>query len=273
MAREKKDTVAETERIMVAPAAGALTIPDFMKSDKEALATNADFDRTQIQLPQLKICQSLTPERKPTKPEFIEGLVEGQLFNKATTRIYPKGPVKFVMLKFWTNITRSNADKTAMVCRAPGGNCACSEDLKAGKTAKGTTWGPNGEKPPCTLWFNYLFYLIDTEEVVWFSAKTTALKKMKNFHQALRNIAGIPDFAKVFTLTSVLKTEGQNEWFVPEIPKMPIGIITNQALYEDLKSKVIDFAEKEIDTSEAEHSDVEEGEVATGPASSSEKPF
>jgi hypothetical protein len=264
---KQNDTVAETERLETQVLGGVpATIPDWMKQDTEALDLNPDFDQSQIKLPQLKICQSMTPERKPG-PDKIAGLEEGNLFIGATSKNYGNGPLPFVMLKFWTNITRSNADKTAMVCRAPGGNCQCSEDLKAGRVAKGTTWGPNGEKPPCTLWFNYLFFLLDTQETVWFSAKSTFIKKMKDFHASLRGIQGVPDFAKVFTLASTSKpgaAPGQ-DYYLPSIPKLPISIITNPGMYADLKQRVIDLKDKDVDTSAAEVNDgIEEGEVATG---------
>lgn len=265
---------AEEPVALVAPHAAetALTIPDWMKEDAEAQALNPDFDQSEIRLPQLKICQSMTPERKRTEPTFIENLTEGDLFNGASGRIY-KAPVKFVMLKFWTNVTRSNADKTGLICRAPGGACQCSQDLAAGRLPKGTVWGTNGEKPPCTKWFNYLLYLIAEQETIWFSAKSTFIKRMMAFHASLRTIHGVPDFAKVFTLESTPTKNGAGqEFYVPMIPRMPVAIVANQALYKVLKDKTIAMADAVVDTSAAETSP--DDEPITGEAVGDDKvPF
>ena len=47
-----------------------------------------DFGSNSYQVPFLKIAQSLSPEVKKQKPEYIEGLEPGQFFNTLTKKNY-----------------------------------------------------------------------------------------------------------------------------------------------------------------------------------------
>lgn len=254
----------ETALATVAPA-GALAIPDFMKNDREAFDLDTDFDQSEIKLPQLKICQNGTPERKKTDPNHIEGLSEGDLFNAASGQNYGAGPLNFVVLKFWVNFikfgTKEEGNEGQILCR---GEAAGGCELNNGGMC------PNAEfkgksKPTCTKFFNYLLYLPDTKEIVWFSAKSTGLKIMKQFNSSLRAVSGVPDFAKLFTLATAHKVNTLNQdYYVPLIPKRASGIVTDQALYMDLKKFTIDLRDKSVDTSAAENGD--EDDVVDGDA-------
>lgn len=250
----KKAQTEETALAPVVPAGALAEIPDWMRNDAEALALDANFEQNEIKLPQLKMCQSGTPERKRTDPNYIEGLLEGDLFNAASGHNYGRGPLMFVVLKFWVNFIKFEEGNTGVIlCRAEadggcelnnGGHCTNAE-------FKGK------EKPTCTKFFNYLLYLPDTKEIVWFSAKSTALGVMRQFNTSLRSIKGIPDFAKVFTLAtdSDKNTAGQ-EFTIPVIPKRPIALVTDETTYRQLKQMALDLADKIIDTSAVETEDV-----------------
>jgi hypothetical protein len=252
--------------------AGALAIPDWMREDKEALALDTDFENTDVKIPQMKIAQGQTPERKRSDPNYIQGLEEGDLFNNISGKVYGMGPLRFVVLKFWTNILNQKPldEGGGMICRAPGTDCACSQALDAGKLPAGTQWGPKGEKPQCTRFMNYLLFLIDHNEVVWYSAKSTAAGVMKQLNTSLRGIAGIPDFAKIFTLSTAAEKNGAGlEYFAPTIPRLPAGIVTDQALYTRLKMLAKDLTDKTIDTSEA----ADEDEGPANRAAAKDVPF
>src|SRR6185295_20140410 len=93
----KKD---ETQALTLATEQ-SLAIPAFMQNDAEAAALNTQFDTAELKLPQLKICQSGTPQRKATQESYIKGLEEGSYFNDLTNQIY--GPtVRVTLLKRWT---------------------------------------------------------------------------------------------------------------------------------------------------------------------------
>jgi len=242
----------ETALTTVTPG-GALALPDWMKQDQEALALNTQFDQSEIRLPQLKLCQSMTPQRKRNDPNYIEGLAEGDFFNDASGYIYGTGPLRFTMLKYWVNyiVFKPIDQGGGIVCRGIVGSDGVVRD-EEGLPLR-TTFGPKGEKPEVTKFMNYLFYLPDTKEIVWFSAKSTFLKTMRGFNSSLRAMSGIADFAKVFTLSSIAtKNAAGQEFYIPVIPRLPIGIITNQVLYGELKQTALDLRDKTIDTSAAE---------------------
>jgi hypothetical protein len=255
----------ETALTTVTPG-GALEIPDWLKNDQEAQALNTQFDQSEIRLPQLKLCQSMTPQRKRTDPNYIEKLAEGDFFNDASGQIYGTGPLRFVIMKYWVNyiVFKPVEQGGGIECRGILGNDGVVRD-EEGKPLR-TTFGPKGEKPEVTKFMNYLFYLTNTNEIVWFSAKSTFLKVMKGFNSSLRGISGVADFAKLFTLSSASKpgaAPGQ-EYFIPVIPRLPVGIITDQALYGKLKKYAIDLKDKTIDTSAAEVADEEDGDTVDG---------
>jgi hypothetical protein len=59
---------------------------DFFASHQGAGMENIGMD--DITMPRISILQSLSPQLKRNKPEFIEGAKEGQLFNAATKRAF-----------------------------------------------------------------------------------------------------------------------------------------------------------------------------------------
>lgn len=252
----------QTEETALAPVAGntALAIPDWMKEDQEAVLLNVDFDQSEVKLPQLKICQSMSPERKRTDPNYIEGLQDGDLFNSATGQNYGQGPLRFVMLKFWVNFIKFEEGNT--------GNILCRGDANGGCELNNGGLCPNAEfkgkeKPTCTKFMNYLVYLLDTNEIVWFSAKSTGLKTMRQFNSSLRAVNGIADFAKVFTLsTAPDKNAAGQEYYIPAIPKRVSAFVTDQPLYLQLKDFTQKLRDKSVDTSAAEVAD--EGGAVSG---------
>jgi hypothetical protein len=248
---QKQDALMTVGSLALAPVESAT------KDSAEDLALNPEFDQSEIRLPQLKVCQSMTPQRKRSDPSYIEGLQEGDLFNDASGQNYGQGPLKFVMLKYWVNYIKFNPLEQGggIACRGTLGRDGIVRD-EAGNVLR-TGFGPKGEKPEVQKLMNYLLYLPDTQEIVWFSAKSTSIKVMRQFHTALRGVSGIADFRKVFTLStaSTKNTAGQ-EFSVPVIPKRPIGIVPAEApLTAHLKQLAHDLATKVVDTSAVESAD------------------
>jgi hypothetical protein len=232
----------------------ALAPVDGAARDSDAdLALNPEFEQNELRLPQLKVCQDGTPQRKRNDPNYIKDLAEGDLFNDASSRIYGTGPLKFVMLKYWTNFIKFRPldQGGGIICRGFRGADGVVRDEDG--NVLNTEFGANGEKPEVTKFMNYLFYLPDTQEIVWFSAKSTFLKPMRAFHTALRGVAGIADYRKVFTLSTTQTKGGGKDYYIPVLPKRPIGLIPAESeLAAHLKRLTSDLATKTVDTSAAE---------------------
>ena len=255
-----KKQEAETQALATVGTVALASVEEATKDSAEDLALNQQFEQADLRLPQMKVCQSMTPQRKRSDPNFIPNLAEGDLFNDASAAIYGQGPLRFVMLKFWTNFIKFKPVEQGggILSRGIRGEDGLVRD-EAGKILN-TEFGPNGEKPDVTKFMNYLFYLVDTQEIVWFSAKSTALSVMRQFHTSLRGVQGIADYRKVFTIsTASAKNAAQQEYAVPVIPKKPVGIIpADSELAKALRKMTSDLADKNIDTSAAETTDSEQ---------------
>lgn len=71
-------------------------LPAFMNEMYEdAGAGFENVNQDDIRIPLVKIAQALSPQIKPNKAEYIQGLVEGVPFNSANNKIYPNG-FKFI---------------------------------------------------------------------------------------------------------------------------------------------------------------------------------
>lgn len=240
--------------LMVVSKGGALTAPSYLEADTEL---NQKFATSEIKLPMLRIVQDTTPQRKRGSSSYIEGLNAGDLFNDLTKENYGQGPLQVVPLKFWVSYVKFHPidEGGGIICRDSknGGSCPFP-------CPKATTWGAEGEKPECTLFFNYLFFLPKTGETVWFSAKSTGLKPMKLFNSALRmpNVIAYPDYAKVLELTTVLEedTKAKTSWYAPST-SFVIGFAPEESLPQ-LKALTISYKDAVVDTSRAETLDEED---------------
>lgn len=255
-----KNADIETGMVLAQPG-GVLEIPADLPRD--GAEVNEQFESRELKLPMLRICQSGTPQRKRQNDAFIPGLNEGDFFNDLTRQNYGTGPLKAVKLKFW-----SNAIKFKPIDQ--GGGIIC-RDSKSGGTCpypcpKAQTWA-DGQKPECTEFFNYLLYLPDTDEVVWFSGKSTFLKPMKLLNSYLRlpRLIPIGDYAKIFEMRSVPdpKSTDAQTWNVPKFSQV-IGFMQGEKALK-LRDLAVGYKDVVIDTSRAETLDEETGDYSRPP--------
>src|SRR5271169_762810 len=153
------------------PTNGALTeVPKYLQ--REAGTPAAGFEEVQsgdMTVPQMRLCQSLTPQRDKQESKYIPGLDEGSYFNTVTGENYGD-TVKIVPLMFFKNrvyfqdkkqgggiLCRSDDMKTGSVERGDhedggtfGGSCATCPMAQFG-TAK----GGEGKGKACTEFYNF----------------------------------------------------------------------------------------------------------------------
>lgn len=67
--------------------------PEWMK--KGGTRGRENIDASDLIIPRLEIAQALSPAINASKPEYVEGLKMGDLFNNVTREVYPR-PVMFV---------------------------------------------------------------------------------------------------------------------------------------------------------------------------------
>ena len=71
--------------------------PDFLPQESSKGQENVTAD--DLTIPRLGLVQDLSPQRKPNKPEYIEGADSGMLFNNVTSQLYGKD-INFVPVYF-----------------------------------------------------------------------------------------------------------------------------------------------------------------------------
>lgn len=237
--------MAETKA--VATKEQSAQLPAGLADDFEAMAGMGAENVTQndMQIPFLAICQSLSPERNKQKPEYIQGLEEGDFFNKATGKMW-KGdgdgvlliPIMFEMqyLK-WTPRDKGGGF---------GGAHPASILEQCSQDEKGTYWLPDGDFiSPTATWLMLLLQGENEFEQVIVSLASTQLKKSKKLITTLKGVRlpsnknpgqsfEPPFFYNVLKATTVPEQNDQGSWMGWKFEL--IGNITKYTSVQNLMS-------------------------------------
>lgn len=180
--------------------------PDFMP-DSDAGREQVGFK--DIILPRLTLCQNNTAARDKLSKEYIKGLEEGLFFNSLSKQIYGES-LQIVPLFFYHSriMFKDMKEGGGMLCQAPDG-LKCQ--MNAGGPCLHSEWGPKGEPPECSEFFNYpcLIYRgegkLTTDEIIIVSMKTTGLKAGRTLNSMMR-IRQKASYAGVYLINSVPDT-------------------------------------------------------------------
>jgi hypothetical protein len=189
MTTKRQATAPETSAVpAVRETATSLqeSVPDFLK-DKTTARGTENIDAQHMVMPRIAICQSNTPQRKRQNPAFIEGLEEGHFFNTLTKRNY-RDDIRFIPLFFYVSriMFKPIEQGGGLMCQAPDG---VSCQLNNGGRCLHNAWGPNGEPPDCTEFYNFpALILLDDgpAEFGVLSLKSTGIKAAKELNSMIR---------------------------------------------------------------------------------------
>lgn len=138
----------------------------------------------------LAVAQSMSKATKRANAAYIEGLQEGMLYNSLSREIYGES-IDVIPLFFFTNrIMFKDLDQGGgILCMAPDG---VSCQLNNGGPCLHGNFGPGGEKPECTEFFNYPALIIDKDgkpnDLIVLSFKSTAQKRAKDWNARMRQL-------------------------------------------------------------------------------------
>jgi hypothetical protein len=215
-----------------------------------------------VRPPRLTLAQSGSPQVKKGDPARIEGLEEGHLFNNLTRQIYGDKVrvvvVKFLekrAMEFWPKDSGQTGVKDFDVA-LDDPRLEFTTDPKTGKRTK----------PTATLFFDYLVYLPDTDELVTMSLKNSQLKVAKDINTYIKGdikvggqtIKNPPAWFNTFTLQTASKSDNVNRW---SILKMDPPVLTEAPHRKRAAEISATFAKKTVvidrDTDAKEHRDAE----------------
>jgi hypothetical protein len=219
--------------------------PSFLQEFKGQRMGSEDMERNDITLPRLALCQSLTPQKKKTNPNYIPELEDGMFFNTVTGEIYGESlevvPLFFGKSRiFFEDINKGGGMKCQSLNAKNGGKLhpdSCESCPHA-------QWEEN--KPTCGLYYNYVSLVYPRMELIVVSMKSTALKVARSWNSMIR-LTNLPMFAKVYNISSAEETKNQNTYSQFKIaPKKYVDqefFAAAKTFFEDLHEKNI-----EVDT-------------------------
>lgn len=199
-------------------------------------------DNSDLIIPRVGICQSLTPQRQKNRPEYIPGLEEGQFFNTVSGVIYPP-TIKVVPLFFAKQrILFKEPIGSGIECQSPNGKTGGRLSPQSCQACAKSQFGPNGEAPECTEFKNLVSLLPETMEIAVISAKSTTLKIMKQWVSEMR-AKNMPYFANIYELSTTTETKNNNTYY--QLVKKFVGFVPEDVFkqaenfFEGLKDRDI----------------------------------
>lgn len=154
-----------------------------------------DMTRDDLQLPRLALAQGLSPQMISSKPEYLEDLKLGQAFNDLTNKIYGNGPWDVAVIR------RDPPRHVQFRPREEGGGVI---DPNVPPNDPRCQFGPKGEKPVATKFYDYVLVFLDTREMIALSFKSTGIKIAKKFNTLIKLRGPIPLFMGKYTFRTVL---------------------------------------------------------------------
>jgi hypothetical protein len=212
----KKDVVTET----------GMELPEYLRTENTGAGLE-NLDRNELKLPRLALAQGLSPQLDPDKPEFIEDLRQGDLFNSVTGEVFGRGPLYFTVLRI------EKPRHIEFIPREQGGGVVDLNVPAGDPRTKFTTDEEGNSVPPvATKFLDFLIALLplnpDAPEeamksVIALSCKSTALKAAKVLNSLLMYRSPKPTYAARFVLYSVKETNKKGTYWAYSIANAPVS--------------------------------------------------
>jgi len=235
----KKDATPDSPLAMTLAPETAIAVVD----ERPAFLTVGDTRGTEtlgkddMQMPRIALAQQMSPELVEDNPKFIDGLKQGMMFNSVTREIIGKGPIMVTVIR------RDPPRYVEFVPRDAGGGV---KDPNVPANDPRTQFGPDGELPLATKFYDYILMRVDRPgfELIAASFKSTGLKVARNWN-ALIKLRNAPVFAGAYQLGVVKEKNAKGEFFNFSIKNA--GWLTEEmakhaeGAYEALKDRVVEI--------------------------------
>lgn len=236
----KKQPEPTTTAIEKPAPAGTLERPSFLP-DHDKRGTE-HLTKDDLQLPRLSLAQQMSPQLIPGDPAQIQGLTLGDMFNNLTGEIYGKGPMEIIVVR---------ADKPRGIeFYGEGSGLKGVKDFNVPLNDARMQFGPNGEKPVATKFYDYVVVLLDEtgefmmDRMVALSLKGSGLKVARQLN-ALMKLRNAASFSTRYRIETAVERNTKGTFAVLKI--RTAGWVTEsqyaaaQELYESIKDRALDI--------------------------------
>ena len=210
------------------------TMPAYMQNDTMRGSENVGSE--DLTIPRLSLIQDLSPQRKKSEPEYIEGAEEGMYFNSVSSELYGDSvifvPVFFA--KEWNIWKMMDA----------GGGFAGSFDSEKAAQDK---WNEEGYDPDeyeivdTAQHFGLIVHEDHIEEIVISMAKSKM--KVNRALNSMIRLNGGDRFSRAFKITSVVDENNVGQKYY-NIKMSPLGFVSEEVykkaeeLYDSVASGI-----------------------------------
>lgn len=201
----KKNEIATTEQSNTSLAVSD-SMPDFLREKQGSARGQENVGAEDLVIPRLEVVQDLSPARKKSDPNYIEGAEEGMLYNNVTRELYGKSvlvvPVGFVKeWLIWKDREKGGGFRGAFPSQA-----------EAEAARDGLEDGDDCEVIDTNQQFCLLIKEDGTaEEIVVSMAKSKA--KVSRKWNSLIRLANGDSFSRVYRLSAVEDKNNKNQSF------------------------------------------------------------
>lgn len=201
----KKNEIANIEQSNTSLAVSD-SMPDFLRDKQGSARGQENVGAEDLVIPRLEVVQDLSPARKKSDPNYIEGAEEGMLYNNVTRELYGKSvlvvPVGFVKeWLIWKDREKGGGFRGAFPSQA-----------EAEAVRDGLDDGDDCEVIDTNQQFCLLIKEDGTaEEIVVSMAKSKA--KVSRKWNSLIRLANGDSFSRVYRLSAVEDKNNKNQSF------------------------------------------------------------
>tara|TARA_R110000824_G_scaffold1386_3_gene7034 strand:- start:1589 stop:2374 length:786 start_codon:yes stop_codon:yes gene_type:complete len=180
-----------------------LAAPSFVESNDSRGTEHLTKD--DMQMPRLALAQKMSNQLDPQHPSFLPDLRVGELFNDVTGNVYGSEPVRFAVVR---------SDPPRGIEFSPLEEGGGVKDMNVPLDDPRMSFGPDGEVPVATRFYDYVIILVDHgEEMIAMSLARTGVKAAKSLNTLLKVRKG-PGFAGVYTATPSTETNNKGTYGV-----------------------------------------------------------
>ena len=204
-------------------------------------------------IPRLGLCQSLSPQRKKTNSEYIEGIEEGDLFNTLTGELYGKSIVIVPVLfkkEYLVWVKRDGGGSSGNGFRG-----AYPTELMAAQAKAELDDGDKCEIVETASNFCLIIKPDGTTEEIVVSMAKSQMKASRKWNSLIR-MSGGDRFSRGYELSGIEESSDKGDYFgfgIRQLGFTPEDIFAKSvALYDDIKTgtKVADSSGAKVKTTD-----------------------